>query len=137
MGRRPTPRSMGRRVDRRGFLRGALAAAVPALLRPSVAIAAPTLDPRERRLANLRQLTAGGQNAEAYFDVTGTRLIFQSTRPPFDCDQIFTMRTDGGDVRLLSTGKGRTTCAFFFPDSTDDRPHFIYASTHLGGDACP
>jgi Tol biopolymer transport system component len=47
------------------------------------------------------------------------------------------MRADGGDVRLVSTGKGRTTCAFFFPDTSDARPHFIYASTHLGGDACP
>jgi TolB protein len=90
-------------------------------------------EPRETRLANLRQLTAGGSNAEAYFDATGTWLIFQSTRAPFGCDQIFTMATDGSDVRLLSTGKGRTTCAFFFPDGK----RFIYASTHLGDDACP
>jgi Tol biopolymer transport system component len=90
-------------------------------------------DARERRLANLRQLTWGGQNAEAYFDRTGTRLVFQSTRPPFGCDQIFTMRADGSDVRLVSTGSGRTTCAFFFPDGR----RIIYASTHLGGPACP
>src|SRR5262249_38693212 len=101
------------------------------------AAAAPSIDPRERRLAELRQLTAGGQNAEAYFDVTGTRLVFQSTRPPFDCDQIFTMHADGTDARLVSTGKGRTTCAFFFPDSTDTRLHFLFASTHQGGSACP
>ena len=93
----------------------------------------PPVDPRERRLANLRQLTFGGQNAEAYFDWTGTRLIFQSTRPPFGCDQIFTMREDGSDVRLVSTGKGRTTCSFFFPDGR----RAIYASTHLGGAGCP
>lgn len=90
-------------------------------------------DPRERRLASLRQLTFGGQNAEAYFDWTGTRLIFQSTRPPFGCDQIFTMRDDGSDVRLVSTGRGRTTCAFFFPDGR----RFIYASTHLAAAGCP
>jgi Tol biopolymer transport system component len=90
-------------------------------------------DPRETHLSSIRQLTSGGSNAEAYFDATGTRLIFQSTRPPFGCDQIFTMGIDGGDVRLLSTGKGRTTCAFFFPDGK----RFLYASTHLGGDACP
>lgn len=95
--------------------------------------AAAVTDPRERRLANLRQLTFGGQNAEAYFDWTGTRLVFQSTRPPFSCDQIFTMRTDGRDVRLVSTGKGRTTCAFFFPDGR----RLIYASTHLEAAACP
>jgi Tol biopolymer transport system component len=90
-------------------------------------------DPRERRLANLRQLTFGGQNAEAYFDWAGARLIFQSTRPPFGCDQIFTMRADGSEVRLVSTGNGRTTCSFFFPDGQ----RFIYASTHLGSAGCP
>ena len=93
----------------------------------------PPLDPRERRLANVRQLTFGGQNAEAYFDWTGTRLIFQSTRPPFSCDQIFTMGADGSDVRLISTGRGRTTCSFFFPDGR----RAIYASTHLAGSTCP
>jgi Tol biopolymer transport system component len=100
---------------------------------PTIGSTAAAIDPRERRLANLRQLTAGGQNAEAYFDWTGTRLVFQSTRPPFGCDQIFTMKTDGTDVRLVSTGRGRTTCGFFFPDGR----RLIYASTHLGGDACP
>ncbi|MBI4255473.1 MAG: PD40 domain-containing protein [Candidatus Rokubacteria bacterium] len=106
------------------------AAADAPATRPAVAL---TPDPRERRLANLRQLTFGGQNAEAYWDWSGTRLIFQSTRPPFACDQIFTMNADGTDVRLVSTGRGRTTCAFFFPDGR----RAIYASTHLGGAACP
>jgi TolB protein len=90
-------------------------------------------EPREQHLANLMQLTFGGQNAEAYFSFDGTKLIFQSTRPPFECDQIFTMNLDGSEVRLVSTGKGRTTCAFFFPDHT----RFVYASTHLSDDACP
>jgi TolB protein len=97
----------------------------PGTLRPSSA--------RETRLKNLKQLTFGGQNAEAYFSADGTKLIFQSTRPPFECDQIFSMNIDGSDVKLLNSGKGRTTCAFFFPDGK----RFIYASTHLGGDACP
>jgi Tol biopolymer transport system component len=126
-------------LRRRDILRLGLGAAAAALAGPVRApraevLAAPlAADPRERHLANLRQLTFGGQNAEAYFDWTGTRLVFQSTRPPFACDQIFAMRADGSDVRLLSTGKGRTTCAFFFPDGR----RVIYASTHLGGDACP
>ncbi len=84
-------------------------------------------------MRNVRQLTFGGQNAEAYFDATGDRLIFQSTRSPFACDQIFTMRSDGSDVRLVSTGKGRTTCGFFFPDGR----RVLYASTHLADAACP
>jgi TolB protein len=121
---------------RRQFLRLALAAASTLAVRTpgaSGAPATPTVDARERRLGNLRQLTFGGQNAEAYFDTTGSRLVFQSTRAPFACDQIFTMRADGSDVRLVSTGKGRTTCGFFFPDGR----RIIYASTHLADAACP
>lgn len=87
----------------------------------------------EKRLRNLKQLTFGGQNAEAYFSFDGSTIIFQSTRPPFECDQIFSMNVDGGDVKLLNSGKGRTTCGFFFPDGK----RIIYASTHLAGDACP
>ncbi len=90
-------------------------------------------DPRERHLRNLRQLTDGIENAEAYFSPDGTRLIFQSQRPPYQCDQIFTMDLEGHQVKLLSTGKGRCTCSYFFPDGR----HYLYASTHLGGDACP
>ena len=98
----------------------------------------PLKDPRERHLANVKQLTFGGQNAEAYFSFDGQKLIFQSTRPPFECDQIFTMNLDevgatGRSPLLVSTGKGRTTCPFFFPDGK----RFIYASTHLDGPACP
>jgi TolB protein len=95
--------------------------------------AMPPRDPRERHLAGLRQLTFGGQNAEAYWDRSGTRLVFQSTRPPFGCDQIFTMGADGSDVRLVSTGRGRTTCAFFLPDGA----RLLYASTHHAGASCP
>ena len=127
-------------LDRRAILKLGLAGAIGGLVERiqagrlgGAAVASPPDDPRERHLANLRQLTFGGQNAEAYFDWTGTRLIFQSTRPPFDCDQIFTMEADGSDVRLVSTGKGRTTCSFFFPDGR----RFIYASTHLGSAECP
>ncbi|MBI4537267.1 MAG: PD40 domain-containing protein [candidate division NC10 bacterium] len=93
----------------------------------------PLRDPRERHLGAIRQLTFGGLNAEAYFDPTGTRLVFQSTRPPFGCDQIFTMNTDGGQVRLVSTGRGRTTCAYFYPD----QPRILYSTTQFEDAACP
>ena len=93
----------------------------------------PVLRERERHLANLQQLTFGGQNAEAYFSPDGSRLIFQATRDGFACDQIYMMHVDGSGLRLLSTEGGRTTCAFFVPGQ--DR--FIYASTHLGSAACP
>lgn len=88
---------------------------------------------KKHRLHNIRQLTFGGQNAEAYFSADGKKIIFQSTRPPYGCDQIFTMDVNGRGIRRLSTGQGRTTCSFFFPDGK----RFIYASTHLGGTDCP
>jgi len=84
-------------------------------------------------ITNIRQLTFGGQNAEAYWSPDGSRLIFQSTRPPYACDQMFIMNADGSDVHLVSTGKGRTTCGYFLRDGK----HIIYASTHEAGDACP
>ena len=91
------------------------------------------LDAQEPRLRNVKQLTVGGQNAEAYFSFDGARIIFQSTRPPYQCDQIFSMNGDGSNVKLLNSGKGRTTCGFFFPDGK----RILYASTHLASDACP
>ncbi len=89
--------------------------------------------PKETHLRNIRQLTFGGENAEAYFSFDGKQVIFQSTREPYKCDQIFTMNNDGSHARLVSTGKGRTTCGYFTPDGK----RVIYASTHLGGPDCP
>jgi Tol biopolymer transport system component len=82
---------------------------------------------------NIRQLTRGGQNAEAYWSPDGKRLIFQSTRKGYECDQIFIMNADGSDQKLVSTGKGRTTCSYFLADGK----HIVYASTHAAGEACP
>lgn len=93
----------------------------------------PLRDLHETHLRHIRQLTFGGQNAEAYFSYDGRRLIFMSTREPYQCDQIFTMNTDGSDLHLVSTGKGRTTCGYFYPDGK----HVLYSSTHQSGDACP
>ena len=90
-------------------------------------------DMGEMHVTNLRQLTHGGENAEAYFSFDGTELIFQTTRDGVPCDQIHKMQLDGSDVQLVSTGDGRTTCGFFYPDGES----IIYASTHLGGAECP
>ena len=87
----------------------------------------------EAHITNLRQLTSGGENAEAYFSFEGTQLIFQSTREGVPCDQIFTMGLDGSDLRMVSTGDGRTTCGYFNPGGES----IVYASTHLGGSECP
>ncbi len=87
----------------------------------------------ENHLSNIRQLTFGGTNAEAYFSFRQDQLVFQSTRDEFECDQIFTMNLDGSDVRLVSTGKGRTTCAYFLPGDS----LILYSSTHAASDKCP
>jgi Tol biopolymer transport system component len=92
--------------------------------------------PKERHLRNIRQLTSGGENAEAYLSPDGKQIVFQSTRDPYKCDQIFTMNTEGGihaGLKLVSTGRGRTTCGYFTADGT----RVIYASTHLGSPDCP
>jgi TolB protein len=96
------------------------------------------LYPGEKHITNLKQLTFGGDNAEAYFSFASDQLVFQATNPAWEipCDQIFVMPLDGTQGQMppmVSTGKGRTTCSYFMPGDTS----IIYASTHLGGDACP
>lgn len=87
----------------------------------------------EKHFANLKQLTFGGENAEAYFSYDGSKLSLQSKRNALECDAIFTMNSDGSNVTLVSSGKGTTTCSFLSPDGQS----LIYASTHLGGAECP
>jgi TolB protein len=89
--------------------------------------------PAEKHLRHVRQLTFTGENAEAYFNGFGTKIIFQSKYGSMPCDQIFKLDTDGTHRYLISTGKGRTTCSYFFPDGE----HIIYSSTHLASPACP
>jgi TolB protein len=113
----------------------ALAAAVLIPLGASQApppVHPPLERPDEPHLRHVRQLTFDHENAEAYFSFDGKQLIFQSTSG-HACDQIYTMNVDGSNRRLVSTGKGRTTCSFFYPDGKS----ILYASTHKGGDACP
>src|SRR5215813_2842422 len=78
------------------------------------------LPDEQQHLKNARQLTFGGQNAEAYFSIDDKQLIFQHQGAGVPCDQIYTMRVPALDEkpetpRLVSTGKGRTTCSYFFP----------------------
>jgi TolB protein len=87
----------------------------------------------EQYIQNIRQLTFGGTNAEAYFSFSQNRLVFQSTRDGYGCDQIYVMDLNGENVHLLSTGKGRTTCAYFLPGDS----LILYSSTHAAGDDCP
>ena len=89
--------------------------------------------PEEKHLRNIRQLTFGGENAEAYFSADGKKLIFQSTRDGYPCDQIYEMNIDGSGLRKLSTGTGRTTCSYYFPNGK----RYIYSSTHAASPDCP
>ena len=105
-----------------------------------VRAASPTLYPQEKHLRNIRQLTFGGDNAEAYFSFNNKMITFQATNKTWgdNCDQIYTAtletsRMDSERPQLVSTGEGRTTCSYFMPgDST-----IIYASTHLADKMCP
>lgn len=94
-----------------------------------------------RHLRNIKQLTFGGDNAEAYWSPNSKWLTFQSNNPKWGlkCDQIFAMKVKDAAGKpnfmpqKISTGKGRTTCSFFMPDGK----HILFASTHAGADTCP
>lgn len=94
----------------------------------------------ETHLRNVRQLTYGGNNAEAYFSFNDNMLVFQSDYSGWDvgCDQIFYTRLANSNMgeqkpQMLSTGEGRTTCSFFMPGDTS----IVYASTHCADSECP
>src|SRR6266568_3637087 len=93
----------------------------------------PAPDSGEVHLRNLRQLTFGGQNAEAYFSATGRLLIFQRQGPDEQCDQMYVMGADGGALHRVSSGRGRTTCGYFY----DHDRRIFYSSTEHAGAACP
>jgi Tol biopolymer transport system component len=88
----------------------------------------------EKHLADVRQLTFGGENAEAYFSPDGKKLIYQSTSERGGCDQQYSMDLATGAIKLLSSGKGRTTCGYYSWPAGD---RIIYASTEADGVGCP
>lgn len=83
-------------------------------------------NPQEKHMSNIRQLTFGGQNAEAYWSKDGRSLIYQSRQEGYPDEQIFIMNADGTHRRLISTGKGRCTCSYFLPDMSG----IVFSSTH-------
>src|SRR5437016_6439760 len=105
---------------------------------PAATAGALTVPEEAKHLKNVRQLTFGGQSAEAYFCRDDKYLIFQHQGEGVPCDQIYTMAVDMPDgkpatPKLVSTGKGRTTCAYFFPSG--DR--VLFSSTHAASPDCP
>lgn len=92
---------------------------------------------QEKHLGDIRQLTFGGDNAEAYFSFDNSMLTFQATNKDWgtSCDQIYFMPIEGasaGQASLVSTGKGKTTCSYFMPGNRS----VVYASTHHAADTC-
>jgi Tol biopolymer transport system component len=100
---------------------------------PASPVVSRAADSGEVHLANVRQLTFGGQNAEAYFSPDGRRLIFQRRESDAGCDQQFVMNVDGSDMRRVSSGLGRTTCGYFYQGGA----RILYASTVAVSDSCP
>lgn len=90
-------------------------------------------EPGENHLRNIRQLTNGGGNAEAYFSHDGKRLIFQSTRDGRPCDQQYVMNADGSHLKRVSNGFGKTTCGYFM----DGDRRIFFASSHALEKDCP
>lgn len=95
--------------------------------------------PGEKHFKSLRQVTFGGDNAEAYWSFDDNQLVFQSNNEAWGvgCDQMFLMNVGetfkNNQPPMISTGMGRTTCAYFLPDNES----FVYASTHLVDKECP
>lgn len=94
----------------------------------------------EKHFANIKQLTFGGDNAEAYWSFDNKMLTFQAKNEAWNapCDQIYCLNLETGIKegeipQLISTGKGRTTCSYFMPGNKS----ILFASTHEGGEACP
>ena len=87
----------------------------------------------EGHFRNVRQLTAGGENAEAYWAYDGSKLIYQARKPGAECDQIFVLDPHTAETHMVSTGEGRTTCSYFYPSGDE----ILYSSTHHHDASCP
>ena len=78
--------------------------------------------------SNVRQVTQGFVRAgEGYFSPDGQTIIYQAVTADYPFYQIYSQALQRGVPRLLSTGRGRTTCAYFAPDGRS----ILFASSHL------
>lgn len=88
----------------------------------------PAAQPVAKLYSEVRQITFVGPRAgEGYFSADGGKLIFQSERAgdnPFY--QIFVKDLVTGETERISSGEGKTTCAWLHPYANKA----LYASTH-------
>lgn len=119
-----------------GYMPSAVTSAQPEWIPFGIRAGKPVAaDPREKHLAEIRQLTFGdGENAEAYWAPDGKRIVFQSTRGGAGCDQIWTMDLGSGETKRVSSGQGRTTCSFFVYPKGE---RVLFSSTQASGASCP
>src|SRR6185437_1848792 len=89
----------------------------PQATAPAAPRAAVAARPDEVHLADLKQLTFGGENAEAYWSWSGDQLILQARGGAQACDRINRMQPFAPQPSFIpvSSGKGTTTCSFFLP----------------------
>jgi Tol biopolymer transport system component len=121
-------------MQARSFLTAALlGAAVSFSAHSQTRDARVVAEPGETHLANIRQLTFGGQNAEAYWSSDGQWITVQSTLAGMQCDQQYVMRADGSDMHRISNGRGKTTCGWFLPGNQ----RLLFASSHAHDSTCP
>jgi len=106
---------------------------LPAAQEPGLPLREDLRFPGERHFGVLRRLTTEGENAEGYFSFAGDRLVYQATVGELRCDQIFVLDLLTGARRMVSTGQGVTTCAYFLPGDRE----VLFASTHGAGPDCP
>ena len=106
-------------------LAGVCAAAFSTPLLPQASAPA---DTERDFLTQVRRLTIEGRRAgEGYWSPDGKRIVFQSEREPGNpFYQIYVMDLGSGEVKRISPGIGKTTCAFFRPGSSE----ILFASTH-------
>ncbi len=109
------------------------AAVVAAAVPVSAQIRTVPPEPGETHLANLRQITNGGENAEAYWSSDGKWITFQSTREGRTCDQQYVMKADGSQLKRISDGRGKATCGWFFPGGK----RLFFSSSTAHDSACP
>jgi len=82
-------------------------------------------------LTNVRQVTSGFEKAgEGYFSPDGKTIVYQAIRREYPFYQIYTQPLDGDRPKLISRGRGRTTCSYFSPDGK----RLMFSSSHADPD---